>query len=341
MFIPDDDVHAMARMIVDQNPDPVTRYWLLCDAVRCKASSLARVEARAAMLESRHVAELAAAQKTDGGWGRFHTADSGAQRRIPTTEWAITRGLVLGLDMQSDIFGRAASYLVSILTGDIPFPDPAERNNRWPVGTQLFTTAALAQLQPHHAQVNRGAVLWAQIAARTFAAGHYDHAAETAAHAELTGASVRNSYLVLNHYAVVLLLGTRPDLLSKDVLHVYKEWLWSDARWFGRVQLTAPPAGDSPSPTQIDLWFTALEMFSRFPGWQTHAALAVAWLWGQRREDGLWDFGPRRNGTPHLPLAESWRRSQNRIFDHSTRVLALLRRYYAWNADAPQNVLLP
>jgi hypothetical protein len=64
-----------------------------------------------------------------------------------------------------------------------------------------------------------------------------------------------------------------------------------------------------------------------FPSWTRFAQASIAWLWAQQNGQGYWDFGPRPSSISNLPLSDSWRSKDNRVFDWTTRVLILLRKY--------------
>jgi hypothetical protein len=79
---------------------------------------------------------------------------------------------------------------------------------------------------------------------------------------------------------------------------------------------------------KIDRWLASLELLARtFPTWIYRAEEAVGWLWAQQNEQGYWDFGLRPYSTANLPLSDNWRNRKNRIFDWTTRVLILLKKY--------------
>ena len=66
---------------------------------------------------------------------------------------------------------------------------------------------------------------------------------------------------------------------------------------------------------------------------------SIEWLWAQRNDQGLWDLGPRSPASVYLPLSDSWRRRQDRVYDWATRVLILLgrahRQGYLPGCDVP------
>lgn len=274
-----------------------------------------------------HIQQLDLEQQQDGGWGRFHSRDSSQKRRVPTTEWAVARALALGLPPRTPMLRRASRYIQGLLTWKLPFPDPPEVNDRWPVGRRLFSAATLARLEPQNLQVQQERSLWQEIATRTFASGRYRAGAERGAHDELTGASAENSYLRLNGHYQLRLLGSAPEGLPERLDQPLVEWLWSLPQGIGyysqKLGLPAPEA-----PTAFDNWLASHELLaSCSTHWPARADRVLRWLWGQRQPDGCWDFGPRPPGSPRLPLSESWRSPASRRRDWTARVLALLAAY--------------
>lgn len=321
-------IEGVAGRILRGDPDPVVRFRLLRNVLGVPSDSDMVVRARQDMLKSRWVSELKREQQKDGGWGRFHSMDSRTRRKIKTTEIGIERGLALGLDATDPIFRDAVSYLSRLLEGSIDFPDRPERNDRWPTGKQLFVAATLARLKPEFSVLDAAWELWATIANRTFASGEYDPDAEIRAHQELTGASVKDSYLVLNNRYSLALLGSRVTHLPSDTENALVAWIWhkEDGVGYLGVPLSGPPVRFSLGA--LDRWFASLELLLSFPSWHGLAKDVIDWLWAQRNREEFWDFGPRASTSYYLPLSESWRKKQNRKYDYSTRVLALLRNYY-------------
>ena len=73
-------------------------------------------------------------------------------------------------------------------------------------------------------------------------------------------------------------------------------------------------------------WLETLDLLAPFPTAPRVVAGALAHLHAARRPDGTWGFGGRRAGTPLFPLSDDWR-GTNRAVDHTTAVLAVLRRF--------------
>ncbi len=320
-------VEQSAHRILDTQPDAAVRVRLLRDVLRRPMQDEALQAAQQDLVHTRWVSDLAREQRDDGSWGRLHSRDSRAKTGIITTEVGVERALALGLEPAGPILRAAASYLANLLEGKASYTDPPESNDRWPAGVRLFASATCARIQPDHPALDGVWNLWATIASRTFASGRYDPGQEIAAHRELTGASVSNTYLVLSNKYALSLLGARASQLLPAVEHALVDWVWHKPDGIGYlcVPLCRQP---SQSARVLDHWFTSMELLSHFPRWRTVAQDAIQWLWAQRNEQGLWDFGPRASASVVLPLSESWRSPRHRQTDHSTRALTLLRSYY-------------
>jgi hypothetical protein len=316
-------IEEVASRILQEKPDPVVRFRLLRDVLGVSSDSETLACARREMLESRWVKDLRNEQRQDGSWGRFHSAMKSKGRTL-TTEAAVERGLALGLEASDPIFHAAAGYLKRLLEGKAEFPDPPERNNRWNTGKQLFTAATLARIWPTLPVLDKPWELWASIAEHTFASSTYDPETEIQAHCMLTRASVKNSYLVLNNRYQLALLGSRATRLARTVENALFDWVWhkNDGVGYLNVPLANPPRRFTAG--MLDRFFTSLELLVHFPSWRNHAKNTVGWLWEQRTEEGLWDFGPRAGTSIYFPLSESWREERKRRHDWSTRALTLL-----------------
>jgi hypothetical protein len=321
-------VHAIAERVVAQDPDAVVRLRLLRDVLQRPADSPELVQARHDVARSHWVQELEREQWSDGSWGRLHSRDYRAQQKIPTTEVGVERALALGLDAAHPVLTGAAQYLERVLEGAVQCRDRPEKNDRWPTGVRLFSAATLAQIQPGHPALDREWDLWVCVARRTFAAGVYDPQAEVHAHRELTGASVKDSYLVLDNKYTLALLGSRAAALPRELERALVNWVWHkpDGMRYMGVELSHPPHPLKAGP--LDHWFTSLERLSRFPSWRSLAGDVVRWLWGQQAPGGLWDLGPRPTFSVALPLSNNWRKKMARQYDWTTRILSLLQRHY-------------
>jgi hypothetical protein len=213
------------------------------------------------------------------------------------------------------------------MQGDADFPDREEKNDRWQTGKRLFLASTLSRIDPDHPALHRDRQLWHEIAERAFRSGRYRQRDEIEAHAELTGATVKDSYLVLGGKYQLNLLGSAPGLLSGELEKALLRWLWDRPEGIGYLGvplMRTPP----PKPGPVERWLGSLELVSRlFPAWTQFGQPVMEWLWDQRGEAGEWDLGPRARSSATLPLSDHWRSRRNRQHDWTTRVLLLLRQY--------------
>ena len=322
------DIQYTTHKILSGNPGPAVRYRLLRDVLRVSPDSPELQQARADLYNSQNIRELAGEQWTDGGWGAFHSRSTQLKQKISSTEVGVERALALGLDAEHTILQKASSYILSIMQGEKAFPDYQEKNDRWPTGMRLFLASTFSLIHPAHPILDADRELWRTIAQRTFQSGEYCEQDEIDAHADLTGATVKGSYLVLNNRYQLNILGSIPGLLPTKLETALLKWLWHrpDGIGYLEVPLHQPPQPDHSG--QMDRWLASLELLARgFPTWLKVAQPAIEWLLTQKDDQGFWDFGPRPSSISFFPLSDNWRSRQNRVFDWTTRVMILLRKY--------------
>lgn len=316
-----------ADRILDQIPDPAVSLRLLRDVLGVHPDDSLLDQPRRELNGSHWVLQLTHEQGSDGGWGRLHSQNSALRRPIPTTEFAVNRALALGLDAGHPILARAADYLVALLEARLPFPDPAERNDRWETAKRLFTAATLASIHPNHPALDETWALWLEISERTFARGDYDAQAEAEAHRRLSGASVQNSHLVIANRYSLALLGARANQIPHATENALLNWLWHKPHGIGYLGVSLCAQPENFSSSQLDRWFASHELLAAFPSWRKLAGSSIRWLCEQQRPDGLWNFGPSSRMSHYFPLSESWRKKNSRAFDWSARTLILLSRF--------------
>ena len=320
-------IEGTANRILDESPGAVIRFRLLRDVLRRAPEDPELQKAKEALKTSQNIQTLAKEQGEDGGWGAFHSRSTKRRQLIPSTEVGVERGLALGLDESDPILEKAAGYILKIMTGELDFPDYHEKNDRWNTGMRLFLASTLSLIQPGHPILNRDRELWRSITRRTFESGKYSEGSEIKAHAELTGATVKNSYLVLNNRYTLNILGSRPGILSAELESALLGWLWERPDGIGYLGIPLnrePPLKTGP----LVRWLSSLALLARtFPTSIRFARPSIEWLWAHQ-QDGTWDFGPRPSSVSFMPLSDNWRERKDRKFDWTTRVLILLRKFY-------------
>ena len=314
--------------ILEQTPGVVVSYRLLHNVLKKSPDCPEIQQARRNLKHSQRIQELEKEQQPDGGWGAFHSRSTLLKQKIPSTEVGVERALSLGLDASHPILQKASAYILGILKGNIPFPDYQEKNDRWQTGMKLFLGSTLSLIHRNHPALKNSRELWHEIAIKTFHSGKYSEQDEINAHAELTGATVKDSYLVLNNRYQLNILGSKPGMLSEELEIALLRWLWDRRDGIGYLGIPLnrlPPMKTGP----FDRWLTSLEMLARlFPNWIRFAQPSIEWIWKQRDEKGFWDFGPRPASIAYLPLSDNWHIKQNSLFDWTTRILIFLRKFY-------------
>jgi len=220
------EIEARANQILDQSPGPVVKHRLLRDVLRRPLSNPHLQAAHQNLNNSLNVQTLAAEQREDGGWGAFHSRSTRRKQKIPSTEVGVERALALGLDAVHQVLNKAAEYILKIMEGRLEFPDNHEVNDRWQTGMRLFLASTLALIQPDHPILDEDRALWQEITQRAFQSGEYRAEDEIAAQRELTGATVKGSYLVLFNRYQVNVLGSKPHTVSPELEKALLRWLW-------------------------------------------------------------------------------------------------------------------
>jgi hypothetical protein len=317
-------LESAAGRVLAEAPDPAVRVRLLRDVLRRPAGDSELAAAEAALDATGQVRELAEAQHADGSWGGLHNSDRA--KRIGRTETGVARALALGLDREHPILKRTREYLASLLQRRRPMPE-GERNERSEPGWRMFTGSKLALIDPAHTALDEVWETWAGIARQACKTGAFDPANEFAAHARLHGIQHDIGYMRLPNGYAMALLGGRARQLPPATEAALVRWAWEYPGEFGYlgISLGRLPRLDKPYP--IDAWLTAMELMSSFPTARKAARKNLEWLWSNRSDSGLWDFGPRSVSSEYFPLSASWRKPGRRGQDWTTRILVILRKY--------------
>ncbi len=313
---------AAIRVLAEQPEAPV-KVRLLRDVLRVRAENADLAASIRALDDHPHVKRLAGEQRSDGSWGRFHSADSTAKQKIRRTEDGVTLAVELGLPQEHPVLGRVRSYLEGILKGQIPFPDRAEKHENWPTGVSLFTAATLSQFAPASSALDETFDFWLTVLQRAFRKGNYDLEAELRTHRQVLGRSGAPIWMRLHSAYIVRFLGSRGHCLPKKIESAYIRWLWEECPSglvYFNIPLNISPAG--LKGFRLGGWITCMNLIARFPSSREIARAAVDRLLSLRRRDGLWDFGIQ----PSCPrLSSSYHNRRLCGHDWTTRVVCLLR----------------
>lgn len=315
------EIERIAKAILDLRPCPVVEYRIRRDVLLEDPAGEAMEALRRRVNASAGVVELEREQKADGSWGRFHSQDTKVRARFVTSERAIERALALGLDRRDPVLSRAVRFMERVLRGEADWSDRVEKAEAWGEGKRVITAGTLALIDPDNEELRSVWELWAAVAEAALAGGEHSLERENRAFRQVTGVAFKSGYL---HSVYALnLLGSRGRDLPAGLSRAILAWIWNSGRGIGYVEADLR----NPSPTRLEPWIRSLEVLSAFPGWRDRARDAVAWLWDQRQDTGLWDFGKGMRTGFWFPLSDRWVRRGNRAIDQSTRILMLLRKH--------------
>lgn len=134
-------IRSIADSLLDSEIGPVPRFRLLRDALLLPPDHTELVRTKEAVLRTKWVRDILSLQHGDGSWGYFHSLSFPTKEQPMTTEQALRRLLVLGLDTTDAPIQRAVSYLEGALCGQIRTPDRVEKTHRWDIYMPLMLAA--------------------------------------------------------------------------------------------------------------------------------------------------------------------------------------------------------
>ena len=178
---------------------------------------------------------------------------------------------------------------------------------------------------PDDPQVLPMAQIWAEIVTASFQNGTFDetiYADEYRKHIPILHKGER--LIGLAQFYMVNLLQGMLDSVTEDrfVDHIIKfdkgiYYVYSD------TVADLPPIFASKRTSG---WIAALELLAGYPCAKGKLCFATQWLREHRDEDGQWDMGTSVKDGMHFPLADSWRKKEDRKRDCTLRIQRLFER---------------
>jgi hypothetical protein len=327
-----DGLRQIAEELLAGELDPVPRLLLLRDVLGVSGDDPRLSSARHAVRQSRWVQLLEQTQLADGTWGRFHSQDTSAKQRVPTTETAVAIALASGLDGSDPVLERLMPTLLEYVEGRSVWCDRPEKHDNpdaWWIWVRHFSAATLSQIDPAHPALGSYCRIWAEVVEASFQDGRYDCDAEIVALNRLLQCRMRDPMPFHTKPALLLLSAERCRLQPSCEHALLQHVVNSDS---GIYYVCDHRLSDMPgfSDRRYWNWTRAHRLLSRFRLWRHLCVDAANWIWAQRSEDGLWDLGRNVGRKPFtsMPLSESWRRKDNRLIDSTTEMLAILARVF-------------
>jgi hypothetical protein len=162
-------------------------------------------------------------QELNGGWGRFHSMDSKSKKKIKTTEQAMLKLYLLGMNQTDEVAKKGLDYCVYILNNLNEFPDRYEKSERFKDGVEIFIASKIALFGSSDNKYLEVVNKWKCLLLAAFGEGDYN---EKNLLEEATRLNMEYGFYVsLNSLnAMELFLGNL-DILPKDVQMNYLKWL--------------------------------------------------------------------------------------------------------------------
>jgi hypothetical protein len=320
------DISRLGDNLLSMNPDPVPHYRVLKDIHNVSPDDSGYTAAKLAAGRSKWVELLREEQHPDGSWGRFHTEATKRKQRIHTTQFAINRGIELGIIRRDSPMIAAIHYMEDVLADRRHWSDGYEKNVWFAPGVKIFTAAALSTIDADNPHVVGVWENMSEIYRRTLESGVYSRTEERSASLEILGVDISASYISVSSAPNLELIGSYSQSFPTEMQQTLFRAIWDEQ--VKQFYLRPRPSLLPNSITSRDFiwWFHTIKVMTRISTPPSIAARLVDWFWDNRGPDGLWD-GPRQPGrNAEFPLSESWRRLGSRSVDYSTQIGSLISR---------------
>lgn len=113
--------------LIKINIDPIPKYRLMRDVLKLESDNIELIKAKREVLQTKWVREIVNLQWDDGSWGQFHSM-SQFSSSVMTTEHALRRLLILGLDKNDEHIKKAFTYMEKYLLREVDLRDYKEKN---------------------------------------------------------------------------------------------------------------------------------------------------------------------------------------------------------------------
>lgn len=303
--------------------DPVPRYLILRDILKLPKDNNLIIEAKKDVLQTKWVKDIIGLQQSNGSFGYFHSLNYSKGDFI-TTEQALRRLKILGLDINDLCIQNTISYLERFLKGKEDFPDRKEKLHDWTIFTNLMAAVQIRQFESSNKTALHVANKWKGIIEYAFSDNKYDQKRYEEAYTETFFKKPRGGRLVdfVHFYPVVLLRG----ILTKETECMILDYIINYPNGIYYIYDSCinilPESFDSK---QTSRYLTAIELLSKYTYGREKLTFVYEWLINNLEEDGLWHMGTSVKDGVVYPLSNSWRNSLNRKIDCTVRIMSLLK----------------
>lgn len=301
--------------------DPVPRYLLMRDVLKVDSKNEELVFAKNMVLQSKWVNDIIQLQWEDGSWGQFHSMSQFSQSPI-TTEQALSRLLILGLDKNDEVIQKALIYMKKYLLEELELRDRKEKKHDWNMLTRLFVATWILKIDSSNDLAKEIAKDWAKIITHAFSGNKYNHNAYKEAYYEIhKSPKEKHMWGFENFYLVSILIG----MLSSDIELKFFDYLINSQNGIYYIYDRCPKEPPSSFCSKITRrYINAHELLSNYTCAKLKLQYFSEWITSNISEDGLWDMGQFVKDKMQFPLSNSWREPINRKIDCTVTVQRIL-----------------
>lgn len=308
--------------LINYGLDPIPRYLVLRDIMKLSEDNNLVIEAKEAALHTKWVKDLISIQQSNGSFGYFHSLNYSKGNFI-TTEQALRRLKILGLDNRDLCIQNTIAYLQRFLEGKEDFPDRKEKLHDWTIFTHLMVAAQIRQFDPYNKVALEIANKWKLIIEYSFCDNFFDKKRYEEVYIETFSKKPSGGRLIdfVNFYPVVLLNG----ILKKEKEEVIIEYILNKSNGiyyiYDNCIKTLPKSFNSKESSK---YLTAIELLSTYNYGKKKLRFVSEWLMNNVSADGFWDMGINVKDGMIYPLSNSWRNKFNRKIDCTVRIMKIL-----------------
>lgn len=280
------------------------------------------VKAKENILNTKWVNDIIKHQHSDGSFGFFHSL-SLSNNYSMTTEQALRRLKVLGLDYGDLYIQRIILYIEGFLQGKEQFPDRREKTHDWDVYTHLMAAAQIRQFSPENEIAMNIAKKWEEIIEYTFLDNGYNQKRYEEAYEGSFFIKPKGGRLVdfVHFYILTLLCG----LLSAKTECLLLDYVINHP--IGIYYIYDKPLNilpDNFASKHASRYLSAIELLSGYTSSKESLFYVAEWLINNVSKDGFWDMETGVKDNVVFPLSNSWRNPINRKLDCTVRIMSLL-----------------
>ncbi|WP_273324797.1 hypothetical protein [Vallitalea guaymasensis] len=301
--------------------DVIPKYLILRDLEETAKHNIELTCLKKAVIKSKWVNHIISQQLNDGSWGTFHSMSQNINTKV-TTEQALRRLIILGLDSSDEQIKKIVEYMEKHLLGEIELRDRPEKKHNWTLFTHLIVATWLRIIDPDNQLAYEVAKDWADVITGAFSSSTYNSRDYKEAYYDIHKVSKDKCMLNFTNFYIVSLL---PGLLPEEIELKFIDYILNSTQ--GIYYIYDRPLNIQPdkfNSKQASRYINAYELLSKYTNSKSKLTRFKDWLLDNIQEDGFWDMGQVSKDNIQFPLSDSWRVPLKRKIDCTLRLQRLL-----------------